>query len=108
MPRQAHPNPQLLLIAPEDNCLIVCCALPAGTRVQLESGAAVLRTPLGLGHKLARHDLHAGEKVLKYGAVIGSLTQAVKAGEHIHTHNLNSDYTPTYTLEEGHAFTDPH
>ena len=44
------------------------------------------------------------EKILKYGAVIGSLTQPVAAGDHIHTHNLDSDYTPTYTLEEGHSY----
>ena len=48
-----------------------------------------------------------GEKILKYGAVIGSLTQPVAAGDHIHTHNLDSDYTPTYTLEEGHTIGDP-
>jgi len=108
MTRQATLDPQLLLISPEDNCLIVRSALPAGARVQLEAGAAVIPAPLGLGHKLARHAMPVGEKILKYGAVIGSLTTAVAAGEHIHTHNLNSDYTPTYTLEEGHASTYRH
>lgn len=108
MTRQATLDPQLLLISPEDNCLIVRSALPAGACVQLEAGTAVIPAPLGLGHKLARHAMPAGEKILKYGAVIGSLTTAVAAGDHIHTHNLNSDYTPTYTLEEGHAFTDRH
>ena len=48
---------------------------------------------------------HARAKILKYGAVIGSLTRPVAAGDHIR-HNLDSDYTPTYTLEEGHTFND--
>ncbi|QQB32449.1 UxaA family hydrolase [Achromobacter deleyi] len=108
MTRQATLDPQLLLISPEDNCLIVRHALPAGARVQLEDGSAVIAAPLGLGHKLARRAMPAGEKILKYGAIIGSLTAAVAAGDHIHTHNLDSDYTPTYTLEEGRAFTDRH
>ena len=73
MTRQATLDPQLLLISPEDNCLIVRRALPAGARVQLEDGSAVIAAPLGLGHKLARHAMPAGEKILKYGAIIGSL-----------------------------------
>jgi altronate dehydratase small subunit len=72
--------------------------------VQLEGGSAALPHAIGLGHKLARRAIAAGEKVLKYGAVIGSLRVPVEAGEHIHTHNLGSDYTPTYTLDEGRTF----
>lgn len=103
------PNPQsidarLVLLSPGDNCLIACTSLPAGTAAQLEDGAVTLAKDIGLGHKLARHAIAAGEKVLKYGAVIGSLSAPVAAGEHIHTHNLDSDYTPTYTLDEGKTF----
>lgn len=102
-------NPQsidarLVLLSPGDNCLIACTHLAAGTAVQLEGGTVVLAKDIGLGHKLARHAIAAGEKVLKYGAVIGSLRAPVAAGEHIHTHNLDSDYTPTYTLDEGKTF----
>ncbi|MGJ7535023.1 MULTISPECIES: UxaA family hydrolase [unclassified Variovorax] len=103
------PNPQsidarLVLLSPGDNCLIACTRLAAGTAVQFEDGAVTLAKEIGLGHKLARHAIAAGEKVLKYGAVIGSLRAPVEAGEHIHTHNLDSDYTPTYTLDEGKTF----
>ncbi len=54
---------------------------------------------LPLGHKLARRAIAAGEKVVKYGAPIGSATAPIAAGEHVHIHNLASDYTPTYTLD---------
>lgn len=98
-------DPRLVLLSPEDNCLIACSHLAAGTVVQLEGGSsAALPRDIGLGHKLARRAIAAGEKVLKYGAVIGSLRVPVEAGEHIHTHNLDSDYTPTYTLDEGKTF----
>lgn len=97
-------DPRLVLLSPEDNCLIACSHLAGGSVVQLEGGSATLMREIGLGHKLARRAIAAGEKVLKYGAVIGSLRVPVEAGEHIHTHNLDSDYTPTYTLDEGKTF----
>ncbi len=97
-------DPRLLLLSPEDNCLIASRTLGAGSKVQLESGIFMLSQEIGLGHKLARHAIASGGKVLKYGAVIGSLRVSVEAGEHIHTHNLNSDYTPTYTLDDGRTF----
>jgi altronate dehydratase small subunit len=98
-------DPRLVLLSAEDNCLIACSHLVAGTTVQLEGGhSATLPRDIGLGHKLARRAIAAGQKVLKYGAVIGSLRVPVEAGEHIHTHNLDSDYTPTYTLDEGKTF----
>lgn len=95
---------RLVLLSPEDNCLIACSHLAAGAVVQLEGCSATLPREIGLGHKLARRAIVKGEKVLKYGAIIGSLRLSVEAGDHIHTHNLDSDYTPTYTLDEGKTF----
>ena len=66
--------------------------------------AAVLPATVSLGHKLARRALTAGEKILRYGAPIGHATRDVAKGEHLHTHNLESDYLPTYTLDAGHAY----
>jgi altronate hydrolase len=42
------------------------------------------------GHKVALVDLPAGAVVRKYGQPIGVTTVAVRAGEHVHTHNLAS------------------
>jgi len=36
-----------------------------------------------------------GEKVLKYGCPIGSATEPIQPGQHVHTHNLRSDYLPS-------------
>ena len=95
---------RLLLLSPDDNCLIAATMLEAGTSVEMEGGTVVLATTIALGHKLARHALSAGEKILRYGAPIGHVTRDVVQGEHLHTHNLESDYLPTYTLDAGHAF----
>ena len=91
-------DPRLLLLAPCDNCVAVAATLAAGTRLLIDGAEVVTQAPIGIGHKLARRDIAAGEKVLKYGAIIGSATQPIPRGGHIHLHNLASDYLPTYTL----------
>lgn len=45
-----------------------------------------------LGDKIALVALAAGDKIIKYNAVMGSCTQAVALGEWVHSHNLESDY----------------
>lgn len=60
-----------------------------------------------LGFKVAARDIAPGEKILKYGAPIGSAKQAIRAGEIVHLHNMQSDYLPTYDREKG-RFVDEH
>jgi len=43
-----------------------------------------------LGHKIALTDLRAGDKVVKYGEVIGIATRDIRKGEHVHIHNIRS------------------
>jgi (2R)-sulfolactate sulfo-lyase subunit alpha len=43
-----------------------------------------------LGHKLALKDLAVGDTVIKYGCEIGRIVQPVKAGQHVHVHNLKT------------------
>ena len=38
--------------------------------------------------------------MLKYGAPIGVATEGIAPGSHVHVHNMKSDYTPTYHLED--------
>ena len=53
------------------------------------------------GHKYALCDIKKGENVIKYGNPIGHATADIKAGEHVHTHNvatnLSDNLTYTYT-----------
>jgi altronate dehydratase small subunit len=84
---------RLVLLSPDDNCLVVAQTLRAGDTVTI-GGEAV-----AVGRAI-----RAGEKVLKYGAVIGTATADIARGEHVHTHNLESDYLPTYTHEAGKSF----
>ncbi len=97
-------DPRLLLLSPDDNCLIAATRLEAGTRVLIDGEPVALAQTVELGHKVARRPLADGDKVRRYGAPIGHVVRAVARGEHLHTHNLVSDYLPTYTHDAGHAF----
>ena len=44
------------------------------------------------GHKFALRALRAGDPVIKYGARIGTATQDIVPGEHVHLHNMRSDF----------------
>lgn len=41
-------------------------------------------------HKIALSDMKKGDVVFKYGCKIGYALQDIKAGEHVHTNNLDS------------------
>jgi altronate dehydratase small subunit len=90
----AFNSTDLLLLAPEDNCLVACRHLNAGTTVWLDGQAVVLPQAVPLGYKVARYELPAEQFVWRYGAFIGSTTQVVHAGELLHVHNLKSHYLP--------------
>lgn len=95
---------RLVLLAPDDNCVVVAQTLREGDTLIVAGEAVRIGRTIGVGHKLARRPIRAGEKVLKYGAIIGTATADIARGEHVHTHNLESDYLPTYTHEAGKSF----
>ena len=43
------------------------------------------------GHKYALRDIMKGEDIIKYGNPIGHATEDIKAGEHVHTHNVKTN-----------------
>ena len=55
-----------------------------------ESLKASSEEAIPLGHKIALKDLAVGDTAIKYGCEIGIIVQAVKAGRHVHTHNLKT------------------
>ena len=96
---------RLLLMSPEDNCLIARAPLAAGEALEIDGASVILPEDVPLGYKVARGPLKAGDKVLRYGAIIGTVTADVASGAMLHTHNLVSDYIPTYTLaSDAHSF----
>ena len=54
------------------------------------------------GNKIALVDMKTGDKVVKYGAVIGECTRDIKRGQLVHVHNVKSlavDIPQAFKLE---------
>ena len=94
----------VLLLAPGDNVAIATSELPAGTEREVAGRKVVLKARVDVGHKFAIKAIASGVRIFKYGAPIGVASRDIEAGEYVHTHNMTSDYLPTFTLEEGHQF----
>jgi altronate dehydratase small subunit len=91
---------RLLQLFSGDNIFIATATIEAGEMLLIAGRSTPVPVSVPLGHKVAARFIAAGEKVIKYGAPIGSATRDIAAGEHVHTHNIQSDYLPTY-LREG-------
>ncbi len=96
-------DPRLILLADGDSVLVLRARIDADEVIRVEGYRVRITQTLGMGHKIARMALQPGQKVLKYGAPIGSASQPIAVGDHVHTHNLKSDYTATHTLEAARA-----
>ena len=90
------PSPPLLLLHPEDNVFVTCRTIAEGETIVIDERQVQVAAAVPLGHKVARHALAPGAAVLKYGACIGSATRHVRPGEHVHLHNMQSDYLPSH------------
>jgi hypothetical protein len=97
-PIRTPTDPRLLLLSPADTVFVTRERIPSGVELMVEGRPVRLAAGLGIGHKLARRAMAPGDPVLKYGAPIGVATAVIAPGEHVHVHNVRSDYTPTYHL----------
>ena len=93
-------DPRLLRLHRDDNVLTVIRTLEPGDEILVEGTQATVTKRLPIGHKVAARAIAPAEKILKYGAPIGSATVAIAPGEHVHTHNIQSDYLPTFLRED--------
>ena len=66
-------------IAKGDNAVYVC----EGREVSLPA-----LEDITIYHKLATRDIAKGEPVVKYGEHIGVASSDIKAGDHVHVHNV--------------------
>ena len=64
--------------------------LEPGTRVDVGGETILLTDAIPQSHKFAIRDIQIGEPVRRYGWPIGAATAAVRRGEHVHTHNVET------------------
>ncbi len=81
----------VLIIHPRDNVAVALTRLAAG-ELAIGKGAdgfpALEEIPPS--HKIALRDISSGEEIIKYGETVAVSTRAIKKGEWVHTHNLES------------------
>ena len=86
-------------ISPDDNTATALNDIDAGETISLVSksgpvGEMTTRQAVPFGHKVAVIDIKKGDKVLKYGEVIGLATRPISKGDYVHTHNVESALLP--------------
>ncbi len=76
----------VIRIHADDNVVIARSQLVGGTRIDSEGLTVAGLVPAG--HKIATRPIRSGEAVRRYGQIIGSATQDIAPGQHVHVHNL--------------------
>ena len=73
-----------------DNVALALEDLRAGDEAQPGTLKVTIRQPIDFGHKFAVREIGELEDIIKHGDVIGRATGEIKAGEHVHVHNVES------------------
>jgi altronate hydrolase len=78
--------PLVLRLNPADDVVIARRQLVKGTLIKGEGVTVIGLVPPG--HKLATRAIAKGSAVRRYNQIIGFATRDIRAGEHVHLHNL--------------------
>jgi altronate hydrolase len=81
---QAKP---FLKIHPDDNVLVALADLPSGTRISTGEEEVILEQDVAAKHKFFTRDLSAGENVIMYGTLVGTVESDVNRGTLMTTSN---------------------
>src|SRR5215472_2152754 len=90
----------LVVLHAADDVAIAKRPLVPGTRVARAGGAELVAGQLvPSGHKVAIAGIAAGAPVRRYGQIIGFATRPIRAGDHVHEHNLSvGDFERDYAV----------
>ena len=95
---------KIVQITPRDMVAVALQPLAAGEAVSYGAGEVTPLVDIPMGHKVALRDIKKDEPVIKYGFPIGSATEDIPRGGHVHSHNLHTllsgahdyEYHPTH------------
>ena len=80
-----------------DNCVTLTDSVCKGDYVSFAEGgdekSITALEDIPKWHKMAVTAIEKGSHIYKYGAVIGIASENIKAGEHVHIHNVSSPKT---------------
>ena len=83
-----------VVINKKDTVATVTSAAKKGDEIKFaidgEPKSVIAVSDIPVYHKVALTDIKKGDIVIKYGCKIGYALEDIKAGEHVHTWNLDS------------------
>ena len=89
-PTEGGDGPGLLMLHAVDDVAVALRAIDKGERLQLPDREVLAIEAIPNGHKIATRDIPAGAEVRKFGWPIGRAVSPIRAGAHVHTHNLET------------------
>lgn len=79
-----------LRLSPKDNVVTCLRAVVKGTVVGTGGEAVVAAADIPQFHKMALVPIVKGAYCYKYSEIIGRATADIRAGDHVHVHNIES------------------
>jgi len=96
----------LIVLHPDDSVGIARHEIAAGTALQ---GGLVVASRVPAGHKVALKPHAPGDKILRYGQIIGFALAPIAVGAHVHEHNLGlSEFTRDHAIGADRQAPAPH
>ena len=82
---------KFIKIHPSDNVLVALEALEAGSEIQWNGTAFLLKEAVKAKHKFAQKDLKVGDRIFMYGGVVGKANQSIARGEALTVDNVSHE-----------------
>ena len=82
---------QAIVLHEQDNVAVLLEDIKKSERIPVggqQNLQIVAREDIHFGHKIALMDVRRGEMIRKYGHPIGVATKDIRAGDHVHIHNV--------------------
>lgn len=80
-----------LRIHGSDNVAVAVVPLAKGTELTVDGITVTTSSDIPMGHKIALQDIPEGVDIVKYGYHIGHAKTLIKAGDWVHSHNVQSN-----------------
>lgn len=84
--------PAAIQLSPGDNVALAVRKLARQEAIAVGAARVVAAGEIPAGHKIAIAAIAANQPVIKFGQPIGRATGAIRAGDHVHTHNLSDHH----------------
>lgn len=108
MPAHDSIQGKILRLDARDNVLVALADLPKGEIIPFSGNDYLLLSGVPAKHKFLTQDLAAGDDVIMYGVLVGTVTQNLQRGELLTTRNIRHAAASFHKKEGTPRWTPPH